>query len=374
MSAATDIAAAFDRAEPLSVGVEEELMLLRPGDRALVPEADRVLELLGGDPRFKQELPASQIESLTTPCGDIGELAEQLSSARRDLAAKVGGVVELAAAGVHPLAPPAGELNSAPRYDAAAEYYGPAVLQRQLVCALQVHVAPGSAESALAVYNALRSYLPVIAAIAANAPFYDGRDTGCASIRPHISSLLPRQGVPPALADWEEFAAGLAWGKAGGAMPDAGSWWWELRPHVKFGTLELRVPDAQTTVADAAAIAAFVQSLVGWLSERHARGETLPVHPSWRIAENRWLAARDGVEARLLDLDTGHRRPLREDAGRLLAELHPVAEGLGCADRFGAIEALVQRNGAIRQREVAAERGLEGLVRWLSEEFLAASP
>src|SRR5213075_2861884 len=134
---------------------------------------------------------------------------------------------------------------------------------------LQVHVAPGDAERTLAVYNALRGHLPELAALAANAPFHAGRDTGFASVRPLIGGLLPRQGVPPAIPSWEAFAETLRWGRVAGAVPEPRRWWWELRPHLAFGTLELRVPDAQTTVADAAAVAAFVHALVARLGERH---------------------------------------------------------------------------------------------------------
>jgi glutamate---cysteine ligase / carboxylate-amine ligase len=373
VTSGAEIAAAFEREEPMTIGAEEELMLLDPVDHDLAPEAVRVLELLEGDARFKPELPASQIESLTTPAATVRELAAQLAASRRTLAAAVDGVVDLAAAGVHPTAEPEGEINPGPRYEALARRYGRSIVSRQLVCALQLHVAPGSAESALAVYNALRSYLPAIAAVAANAPFLAGADTGLASVRPRIAQLLPRQGVPPAFSSWDEFAAALEWGVAGEVIGDRASWWWELRPHFGFGTLELRVPDAQTTVADAGAIAAFAQCLVAWLADGYRERGALPVHPSWRIAENRWLAARGGVDADLADLDTGHPCPLRARLDALLEELAPVAERLDCSTELRHLRSLVDRNGAIRQREVAAERGLDGLVGWLCGEFLAST-
>ena len=145
--------------------------------------------------------------------------------------------------------------------------------RRQLVCALQVHVAVGGADRTLAVYNALREHLPELAALAANAPFHAGADTGLASIRPKISEGLPRQGIPPAFASWDELAAELRWGTTAGALPELALWWWELRPHLSHGTLELRVPDAQTTVAEAAAVAAVAHALVVRLAERHDAGE-----------------------------------------------------------------------------------------------------
>jgi carboxylate-amine ligase len=225
----------------------------------------------------------------------------------------------------------------------------------QLVCALQVHVAVGSAEATLAVHNALRSHLPELAALAANAPFYAGRDSGYASVRPLIGTLLPRQGVPPAIPSWEAFEEMLHW--AG----DPKTWWFEVRPHLRFGTLELRVCDAQTTLAEGAGILAYVHALVVWLAERGGG----PVHDTWRIAENRFWAARYGLDAELADLDTGERRPVREVLAERLETLRPVAERLGCADELAGLS--LQENGAIRQRAV----GAEGVTRWLADRFLA---
>ncbi len=154
---------------------------------------------------------------------------------------------------MHPFAAPLGELNGGERYDLTADEYGD-IARSQLVCALQVHVAVGGADRTLAVYNGLRPWLPLVAALAANAPFHAGRDTGLASIRPKIGEQLPRQGIPPAIGSWEAFAAALAWGAASGAVPEPRRWWWELRPHPAYGTLEVRVPDAQSTVAEAGAV------------------------------------------------------------------------------------------------------------------------
>ena len=151
-------------------------------------------------------------------------------------------------------------------------------------------------------YNELRSYLPEIAALASNAPFLAGRDSGLASVRPVIASLLPRQTVPPVIDSIEAFADDLRWGAATGALATPGQWWWEMRPHPGLGTLELRVPDAQATLEHAGAIAAFAHCLVALLV-RTADGDE-PA-PTWRIAENRWSAAHHGVEGELADLRDG---------------------------------------------------------------------
>jgi carboxylate-amine ligase len=363
--------AAFDASGELTIGLEEELMLLDPQTFALTPKATEVIGLLEGDPRFKLELPAAQLEIATQPHPRVGAALAELSTARTDLAAATDGRVQLAAAGVHPVSPCVGPLNVGTRYERVAEEYG-TLANRQLVFALQVHVAPGGSARALAIYNGLRSYLPDLAALAANAPFLEGRDTGLASLRPKISELLPRQGVPPAIESWEAFAEALRWGQSAGTVPE-GSWWWELRPHLSFGTLELRVPDAQTTLAEVAGVAAFAHCLIGWLGERFDAGEALAIHPSWRIAENRWRAARDGVEAEFADLSTGERVSARERLIELIGRFEPIAHDLDCVEELELARGMVAENGAMRQRAAAADIGVGTLPRWLAERWLAAS-
>jgi glutamate---cysteine ligase / carboxylate-amine ligase len=358
----------FDAVEPLTVGLEEEVMLLEPRTLELLERAPALLERLPADGRFKLEMPASQLELLTAPHGDVPAAIADLRSARRALLDGTDGLARPAAAGVHPFSAGHGALNSGARYAHTAAEYGP-VARRQLVCALQVHVAVGDAERTLAVYNRLREQLPLLAAVSANAPLYEGRDTGLASVRPKISELLPRQGVPPALAGWDELERELRWGAAAGTVPHPGSWWWELRPHLGFGTLELRVPDAQTTLADAGAIAALAQALVAWLAERHDAGERHEPVPTWRIEENRWSACRHGVEGAFADLRTGEPRPARERLHALIDLLEPFAERLGAAPELEHARGLVERNGALRQRAVAAEAGPRGLAEWLARRF-----
>jgi carboxylate-amine ligase len=347
-------------------------MLLDPMSLELAPRAKEILEILGDDKRFTPELPASQLEIGTTPVNTVGEAAQQLLAARQDLVERTQGLIALGAAGVHPFSPGSGELNDLPRYHYTLERNGP-VIGRQLVCAFQVHVALGSAELALAVFNAARSYLPLLAALGANSPFYEGQDTGMASVRPKLSELLPRQGVPPPIESWDELADDLSWGLAADAFRP-GSWWWELRPHRRFGTLEFRVPDAQTTVGEAAAIAAVVQSLVARLAQRAKAGERLVAAPAWRIAENRWSACRDGVLGQMADLETGQVRSTRAWLHELLDELEPAAGGLGCSRELASARSLAERNGAINQREVAGRDGIEALGQWLSRGFLAPWP
>ncbi len=357
-----ELRAAFDAPQALTIGLEEEVMLLDPGTLDLAPVAEQLATA-------KLELPASQLELVTEPARTVAEAIAQLRGGRRALAAAVRGRVLPAVAGAHPFAAPLGALNAGERYDAIRDEYGDAA-RAQLVCALQVHVAVGGADRTLAVYNALRGHLPELAALAANAPFLGGRDTGCASVRPLICGLLPRQGVPPAMASWAAFAETLRWGAEAGAVPEPRRWWWELRPHPLHGTLELRVPDAQTTLADAAAVAAYAHALVAWLAERHDAGERLGAPDTWRIDENRWTALRHGLDGSFADLATGARRPVRELLRDRVDELAPVARRLGCGAELASAGRLIDANGAQRQRAIAAELGLPGLARRLTERFL----
>jgi carboxylate-amine ligase len=370
---AETLRAAFDSAPPYTVGIEDEVMLLDPETLQLVPRAEESLDLLDGDPRFKAELPASQLELLTPACADVPSAAAALFAGRQDLATKVVGRLRLASAGVHPFSPGLGELSHLDRYEHTIREYGP-VAARELVCALQVHVSVGDADRALAVHDAARSYLPLLAALAANAPFYEGRDTGLASVRPKLAELLPRHGVPPALGTWENYADALRWGKATGFVPDVRAWWWDLRLHPEFGTLEFRVPDGQSSVADAAAIAAVAQSLVAWLGDRHEAGEPLGIAPNWRIAENSWSACRYGVEGEMADLLTGELSPTRASLQMLLEVLQGVAARLGAERSLKHARDLTEMNGAVMQRRVWAKGGADAVARWLADRFLEPWP
>jgi carboxylate-amine ligase len=355
--ASEQMRARFDEVEPLTVGLEEEVMLVDAGSLDLLARAKEVVER-AADARFKLELPAAQLEIVLPPTATVGESIAALAAARRDLAAAADGIGLLLAAGVHPLAAPLGQLSEGEHHRALEREYGD-VARLQLVCALQVHVAVGGHERTLAVYNALRSHLPELAALAANAPYYAGRDSGLASVRPQIADLLPRQGVPPAIADWDEYADALGWG----AFPP-GQWWWELRPRPALGTLELRVPDTQATVADAAGVTAFAHALVAWSAARHDAGELPRPAPTWRIEENRWAACRHGLDGVFCDLATGARSPVRDLLEARIEALAGTAAELGCADELGEARRLLRGNGAERQRAAGdAREAARALVR-----------
>jgi glutamate---cysteine ligase / carboxylate-amine ligase len=363
--------APFDRAPSFTIGIEEELMLLDPETADLTPCAPEVLARVDGDVRFKKEMPAAQLEIAAPPERTVGEAAAALLEARRRLAAAAGGLARIAGAGAHPFAHGDGALNADERYRVLHEEFG-AVARRQLVFGLHVHVAVPGADRALAVYNAVREHLPALAALGAASPFYEGADTGLASVRPKVCDLLPRQGVPPHVESWEALADAFAWGRASGRFTEPAQWWWEARLHPVHGTVEVRVPDAQATVRDVAAIAAVVHALVATLAERHAAGEALPSAPSWRIGENRWTACRHGVEGTWADVRTARARPMREHLHDLLDSLGPAADRLGCGAQLDDARDLIERPRALQARALAGEVGVRGLAEALADRFLAA--
>jgi carboxylate-amine ligase len=365
-SCAAELRERFERDGEASFGIEEELMLLDPESFDLAPVA---AGLVGEDGRFKLELPASQVEIVTAPHRTIGAVVEELAAARRALSEAADGTARLAAAGAHPFASAEGKLNGGEHYERVEREYGP-VARRQLVCGLHVHVAVGGAERTLAVHNALRGYLPELAALGANAPLHAGRDSGLASVRPLIAGLLPRQGVPPAYASWEELAAELSWASAAQRISGSRGWWWELRLHPELGTIEVRVPDAQSTVGDVAALAATAASLVLWLGELYDANELPPPAASWRIAENRWSAVRHGVHGRMLDLATARSTPTGERLLSLLETLSPLAARIDASEGLRRARELATRNGADVQRAVAAELGVHAVPKLLGELFL----
>jgi carboxylate-amine ligase len=176
--------------------------------------------------------------------------------------------------------------------------------------------------------------------------------------------------VPPALGSFDRLVELVRWGARSRAFPDSSHLWWEVRVHPLHGTLELRVPDMQTSLEDTEAIASVAHALVVRLAERYDDGETLPVHERERIEENRWRALRHGVHGYTADLASGDPEPVRDCIARLLDELAPTAERIGCLTGLVRARSLLVGNGADRQRDVFARDGMDGLLAWLLEETM----
>ena len=343
---ADELRAVFDATEPLTIGLEEEVMLLDPETLDLAPVAARSSSAAAG---LKLELPASQLEVATAPA------AQRRRRDRRSsppAAASSPSWPAAGAAGGRGRAPVRRAARGAQRRRALRR--DPRRLRRRRPRPARVRAAGARRARApptrtLAVYNALRGHLPELAALAANAPFHAGRDTGLASVRPLIGGLLPRQGVPPVIPSWEAFAEMLRW------IGDPRQWWWELRPHPTFGTLELRVCDAQTTVARGRG-GRGVRARAGGVAGGAVRGRR-GAGRAGVLADRREPLG--GVPARAR---RRVRRPRRRGSGGRCASVLRDAAWTQVAARLrGELAALVERNGAMRQREVGARaRGAAG--------------
>jgi carboxylate-amine ligase len=373
--AALDVAAdcrrTFSRGRSLTVGFEEELILLDPATLLPANEIEAALVRLEDD-RFTTELRSAQLEAVTRPCATVWDACRELRAARTLAVDRLAGFARLAAAGVHPSSTLPIEVTDRERYRQIAADC-PWSVREGIASGFHVHVGLVGPSRALAIYNAARSFLPELGALGANSPLLGGRDTGLASARLKLNDAFPRAGIPPVFATWKEYADFVSWGAAGGLFSDPSYLWWDLRLHPVYGTLEFRIADTQTRVEEAGALAAVCQALVAALSATYDDGGKLPVHDTHRIAENRWRAARDGLDAHLVDLETGATVPARERIGGLLASLEPFAELLGARNELLAAWTLLAENGAERQRRIAAECGVDAAVRQIVDETELAS-
>ena len=365
--AAAALRAAFDRSVlSLTVGVEEELMLVDPANGRLLPRIEDVLRRVDGDERVRAEFRAAQVELVTPPYLSPADVGRELAVTRLAFAEVLGDDIALIGCGTHPTAIGVGPLTNGERYQAVA-LENPWAARYMLTCGLHVHVALADGDRALAVYNALRSFLPELAGLSANSPYRERVATGVGSARLLLNRSLARHGVPPVFPDWEAYAAYAHWGRAGGTIPDPSYHWWDLRLHPSLGTVEIRVCDTQTEIADTVALA---QTLVAWLAQRHDSGEHLPVHDGHRITESVWLGTRMGTPGELLDLDTGERQPTVDRIVELLEALAPTAAGLGTHADLARLRRLAVARGADRLEEVVREHGLGRLVEWLARRTL----
>ncbi len=356
----------FSGSDLLTLGLEEELILVDPDSFEPADEIEHVLSTVSGA-RFEAEFRASQVELVMPVSLTAADLGRELSLARTTLVEALDGRVRLLAAGTHPVSMRPARVTDRPRYRRIASEY-PWVTRRGVPSGLHIHVGIGDPDEALAIYNAARAYLPELAALGANSPFFEGGDAGLASTRLKLVEDLPRAAIPPAFASWRELAGFVSWGAAAKLFPDLTFLWWDLRPRPDLGTIEFRVADAQTPVEHSTALVAICQSLVAALRLRYRESGSLPVQPSHVIAENRWRAVRDGLEGELVDPATGESEPARARIAGLLLELEPFAAELGCRSELEGAWPLLVRNGANRQREIAAGRGLPGLLGWLADE------
>ena len=348
-------------------------MLLEP-DGAPAWRSEDVLSELSPElaEHTRGETHGLALELATSPHATVAGAADQLRALRAGLADAVGGLgLRAAVAGTHPRVR-AEEVEVSP--GARYQYLHASLRElarREPTFALHVHVAVPDAELAVRALDGMRAHIPVLLALAANSPFTRGADSGLASARTPVFQAFPRTGIPRAMGDYATYVEAIDVLLRCGAIPEPTFVWWDARLQPKYGTLEVRVMDAQTRIRDTAALAALVQCLVRLEAlEGLAEPELSPEV----IAENRFLAARDGIEARQLDPRRDRCVPASGRLATLVDACWPHARALGCERELGMLAHLAGDPGATRQRAIATELGLPGLLRTLIAEFSQPRP
>jgi carboxylate-amine ligase len=357
----------FGESSPFSVGVEEEVMILDAETLALAPKVDLLiaeseqLELPG---RLKTELFAAIVELNTNTCDSVAEAHQALRELRR-AAARISAEngLSIAAAGSHPFSDPEEQqIASDPRYKEFVGFAGVSA-RRQGVSGLHVHVGMPSADACYATLEAVLPWLPLVLALSANSPYLAGRATGLASNRAEVLGQLPRAGAPPpfgSYAAWEAFVVRLI---GLGLADDYTRFWWDVRPHPRFGTLEIRMPDQPTSLGVTAGLSALLQALCATVADRAAgpadRGD---------YAQNRWAALRFGAAAELIHPDGTRLARAPELARELLDLVAPAAEELGVTEPLQALDPSTCEGE--RQLEIGERAGLESVCADLVERTL----
>jgi carboxylate-amine ligase len=337
-----------------SLGVEEELMIVDSETLDLtnsIEEMLRDLEETGAAGDVKPELMESVCEIATSPCRDAAEAGTQLAELRATVqeVAEARGLA-IGAAGTHPFAMWEDQrIVRRPRYRdliAGLQF----VARQELIFGIHVHVGLDDPDKAIHVVNGMRVHLPVLLALSANSPFWRGQTTGMLSARTPIFRAFPRVGIPPRYEDYEDWSRRIEFMVDSRVINDYTYLWYDVRPHPQFGTVEIRVMDGQTRLEHTVGLAALAQAMVKELAEHFESGQQLSRYPYEMLDENKWLAARHGLEGELVDLPSKERVSTRDLARRLIDRLRGHAQDLGSANELDAVHDLVERgNGGSRQ-------------------------
>jgi glutamate---cysteine ligase / carboxylate-amine ligase len=247
--------------------------------------------------------------------------------------------------------------------------------RRLQIFGVHVHVGVRGADKAIPIVNALSAYIPHFLARSASSPYWIGTDTGLASCRSKVFEGLPTAGLPYQLAGWDQFEGFMGTLIESGTIDSIKDVWWDIRPHPAYGTVELRICDGLPTLAEVGMVASLAQCLVEQLDTQLDRGYTLPTPSGWVVRENKWRAARYGLDATIITDERGTTAPLRTVLEELVAELTPVAQRLGCVENLGVVATVLAKGASYeRQRAVAAQGSLTDVVDALVGEFAAGCP
>jgi len=339
-----------------TLGIEEELMIVDAETLELTNSIERLLADYAEsgsttEGEIKPELMESVCEIATTPCESLDDAGRQLAALRREVADITGRRgLTIGAAGTHPFAMWEDQrIVSRPRYRdliSGLQF----VARQELIFGIHVHVAVDDPDKAIHVTNGIRVHLPLLLALSANSPFWRAQRTGLLSARTPIFRAFPRVGIPPRYDDWEDWVRRIDFMQQSKTINDYTYLWYDVRPHPRFGTVEVRVMDSQTRLEHTLGLAALVQAMVKELAEHFDSGEELSRYPYEMLDENKFLAARHGLEGELVDLPSRDRVRTKDLAHRLMDRLRGHCEDLGSAGALDAVDDLLDHgNGGARQ-------------------------
>ncbi|MDO5628310.1 MAG: glutamate--cysteine ligase [Mobilicoccus sp.] len=383
----------FQASAGRTVGVEWELALLDASTLNLTSKADALFARLEDapldpehpgahaervGPTVTKELLLNTIELVTGICETPDEAASDLDAVMRRVVPHAEALgLELYGAGTHPFARWAEQsVSDGDRYATLidrTQWWG----RQMVIWGLHVHVGVTDRAKVWPLITALLRYYPHLTALAASSPFWEGTDTGYASNRVMMFQQLPTAGLPFQFATWEEYSRYLRDAFTTGVIDDVGELRWDVRPAARHGTIEVRICDAPTTLAEVTALTALIHCLVLYLEDRLDAGTLPEMLPPWHVQENKWRAARYGVEA-IVITDADNREELvTEDLARLLEDLAPYARRLGCSTHLDVIDRLARGQAGYLRQHVTAAAGdgdLRAVVADMTAELRAGTP
>ncbi|KAA0961114.1 glutamate--cysteine ligase [Microbacterium sp. ANT_H45B] len=361
-----------------TVGLEWEIMLADPVSGDLVGRAPDLLSALEAESAHERHTVTGEL--LTNTIEVTSGIGDSVAHAVDDIANAIAAVrsatdpagIELLSAGSHPFAQWFDQaVTDKTRYHTLIErtqWWG----RNMMIWGIHVHIGVEDQRKVIPIINALAAYLPHLQALSASSPFWAGERTGYASNRALVFQQLPTAGLPWPLQDWSEYESYLDDMVRTGVMADATEVRWDIRPAPRWGTIEVRACDGLSSLPELAAVAALVQVLVEHLSRQIDEGRSLSRMPAWFHRENKWRAARYGLDARVIVDADGAQRPVREHLVEILEELAPIAVELGCVREFGSIGTILSDGASYeRQLTIANATGgdLRAVVQHLIREF-----
>jgi carboxylate-amine ligase len=350
-----------------TLGVEWEFALVDRTTRDLANSAselfDRVRSAHGEQPQVHKELLRNTVEVVTGVCDTTAEAMADLAGTLRlvrPVADELG--VDLYSAGTHPFAQWSTQLlTPGHRYEeliARTQWWG----RQMLIWGVHVHVGLASRDQVMPVVSSLLHHFPHLQALSASSPMWSGTDTGYASNRAMMFQQLPTAGLPFQFTTWAEYESFVEDHLRTGVIEYLSDIRWDVRPSPQLGTVEVRICDGISNLRELAALTALTHCLVVDLADRLTAGETLPSMPPWHVQENKWRAARYGLEAEIILDAEGRERLVTDDLTDLLTRLEPVAARLGCVDELRSVEEIPRHGASYQRQRMVAQRTFGDLV------------